>query len=93
MGDFIKKLNEYGIPLPLLRINGAATLTGTMVVITFIIAVGGEFVKLSKVLGEIDLTQANYLFLICIGNYAHKKMLLNGKDKTVTVEKGNDDNG
>ena len=83
--EFIKKLNEYGIPLPLLRIDGAPSLTANMVVISFITCIVGQFAKLTKVLGDIDMTQANYLLVICLANYAHKRMVVN-KDKTVTIE-------
>lgn len=89
--DFIKRLNEYGVPLPLFRIDGKASLTGTMVAISFAFALFGEFAKLSKLFGEIDLTQANYLFLICLGNYAHKRIVADPNKKTITLEEGKTD--
>ena len=37
---FVAKLNEQGIPLPMVRINGQASVTGTLVVISsFLMAV------------------------------------------------------
>src|SRR5690606_13172003 len=67
--NFINAMNERGIPLPMLRINGKATFTGTMTFIAFNTALLGQIGKVTKVIGEVDLTQANYLFLICLGAY------------------------
>lgn len=78
-------LNKKGIPLPLIRINGAPTFTGTMTFISFNTALLGQIGKVTKLLGEVDLTQANYLFLICLGAYLGNKTI-NTDGKTVKVE-------
>lgn len=72
--NFINAMNERGIPLPMLRINGKATFTGTMTFIAFNTALLGQIGKVTKVIGEVDLTQANYLFLICLGAYLGRRM-------------------
>ena len=72
-------MNDRGIPIPLLRINGKATFTGTMTAISFATALAGQFGKFAGFLGGVDLTQANYLFLICLGAYLGRKMQ-GGKD-------------
>ena len=86
--QFIQKINERGIPLPLLRINGVPTFTGTMTFICFNTCLLGQFIKVAKVLGEIDLTQANYLFLMCLGTYLGRRMQTSGKQ----IELEKDDN-
>lgn len=79
LAKFIEDLNKKGIPVPLVRLNGKPTLTGTMTVLSFTTALLGQLGKISNVLGEVDLTQANYLFLICLGAYLGNKKIV-GKD-------------
>ena len=71
-------MNEKGIPIPLASINGKATFTGTLALISFATALLGQIGKLTKYLGEVDLTQANYLFLITLSAYLGNKVV--GKD-------------
>jgi hypothetical protein len=78
--EFIKKLNDAGIPLPMIRIDGKATFTGTMTFISFNTALLGQIGKVTNLLGPVDLTQANYLFLICLGAYLGRK-IQGSKDK------------
>lgn len=78
-------MNNKGIPLPLFKINGKATFTGTMTFIAFNTALLGQIGKVTKALGEVDLTQANYLFLICLGAYLGNKKL-SSDGKTVAIE-------
>jgi hypothetical protein len=84
--NLMNKLNEMGIPIPLIRLNGAPTLTGTMVVISFNTALLGQIGKISNLFGAIDLTQANYLFGICLAAYLGRKMQGNGKEITIDKE-------
>ncbi len=72
--QLIQKMNEAGIPLPLFRINGAATLTGTMVVMSFTSALLGQIGKVTKLIGDVDLTQANYLVIITLGAYLGRRI-------------------
>jgi uncharacterized membrane protein YfcA len=82
----IQKLNEYGVPLPLIRINGYPTFTGTMVFISFNTALLGQIGKVTNLLGAVDLTQANYLFGICLAAYLGRKLQSNGSTKSLDME-------
>lgn len=86
--EFVKTLNEYGVPLPMLRIDGKPTFTGTMVFISFNTALLGQIGKVTNLLGPVDLTQANYLFLIALGAYLGRK-IQGSKDK-VEIESTQD---
>lgn len=81
----VNKLNEYGVPLPLIRVDGKPTLTGTMVFLSFNNALLGQIGKLAGFLGGIDLTQANYLFGICLAAYLGRKMQSNGATKSLDM--------
>lgn len=86
--ELIQKMNAQGIPLPLFRINGVATLTGTMVVLSFTSALLGQIGKITNLIGDVDLANANYLVIISLGAYLGRRMsgskdnaALDGKDK------------
>lgn len=81
--DFIKKMNDAGVPLPLLKVNGQASFTATMTFLSFNTALLGQIGKVTNFLGPVDLTQANYLFLICLGAYLGRRLQTNGKDMTL----------
>jgi hypothetical protein len=87
--SFIEKLNRSGIPLPMIRDpktkEGSVTLT--LVFISFNTALIGQIGKVAGVLGGVDLTQANYLFLMCLGAYLGRKM--QGDGKKVEIEGDN----
>lgn len=86
--EFIQKLNESGVPLPMVKIDGKPTFTGTMTFISFNTALLGQLGKVSHILGDVDLTQANYLFMICLGAYLGRKMQKNSKgDVSIAGEK------
>lgn len=95
--DFIKKLNEYGVPLPLLHDpkTGRGSVSLTMMFISFNVVVVGLIGKYAKMLEGIDLTQAMYLFLTTSGLYLGRKMQFDGKSTTVsddTTKENNDKN-
>jgi uncharacterized membrane protein YfcA len=75
----IAKMNEYGIPLPMLRIDGKPSITATFAFISFNTALFGQIGKVAKVLGDVDLNAANYLFFGCLFAYLGRRM---------TAEKG-----
>jgi hypothetical protein len=83
------KANEYGINIPLLRDPNAdaPSVTMTMMVIAFTIAALGLIGKFTKVLGEIDTSGANYLFLTTAGLYLGRKMSSDSSKKTVDIDK------
>jgi uncharacterized membrane protein YfcA len=70
----IQKMNEQGVPLPLLRINGAPTVTGTMAVISFTTALLGQIGKVTNLIGDVDLNNANYLVIITLGAYLGRRI-------------------
>lgn len=89
--ELIQKMNAQGIPLPLFRINGVATLTGTMVVLSFTSALLGQIGKITNLIGNVDLANANYLVIITLGAYLGRRMTgskenpsLEAKDKEGT---------
>jgi hypothetical protein len=85
--QWIKAMNEAGVPLPMIRESGRATLTGTMTFLSFNTALLGQLGKFANLVGDVDLTQANYLFGICLAAYLGRKMQGNGTTKELTVEK------
>jgi hypothetical protein len=96
MGNLIEKLksliaalNEKGVPLPMIRDprTGISSVTLTMTFISFNTALLGQIGKIANLLGDVDLTQANYLFLMCLGAYLGRRMQGNGSTKEVIIEK------
>lgn len=87
--EFVNSLNQKGLPLPMLRDpkTGQASVTLTMVFISFNTALLGQIGKVAKLIGEVDLSQANYLFLMCLGAYLGRKMQGSGDTKKVDMEK------
>ena len=86
--SFIKKLNDAGVPIPLIRLNGTPTFTGTMTFISFNTALLGQIGKIGNIIGTVDLTQANYLFLICLGAYLGRRI----QDKQIAPPENNSTN-
>jgi uncharacterized membrane protein YfcA len=72
--EFINKLNSSGIPLPLIRLDGKPTFTGTLAFISFNTALLGQIGKVTKVVGDVDLSAASYLFLMCLGAYLGRRI-------------------
>lgn len=91
MIEKIKKIltfmNEKGIPLPMIKADGKASFTATMTFISFNTALFGQIGKVTKFIGEVDLSQANYLFLICLGAYLGRRMQKDDKGVVVLDEK------
>ena len=77
------RLNSYGIPVPLIRVNGIPSFTATLTLISFLTALLGQIGKITNILGPIDLTQANYLFGICLAAYLGRR--IQGDGKTVQI--------
>lgn len=84
----ILKMNELGIPIPVMRdpATGKGSVTLTMTFISFNTALLGQAGKLAGLLGGIDLSQANYLFLMCLGAYLGRRMQGNSATKEVKME-------
>jgi len=82
----IVKINEFGIPLPLIRINGYPTFTGTLTLISFIVALLGPIGKITNLVGPVDTSQSNYLFLMCLGAYLGRRIQGNAITKETSLE-------
>lgn len=89
MKDFIKKMNEQGIPLPMIRVDGKPSITATFAFIAFNTALFGQIGKFAKLVGTIDLDSANYLFFGSLAAYLGRRMTgskssaeMSGEEKT-----------
>lgn len=89
MKSVVEKFNKFGIPLPMIRDpkTGEGSVTLTLVFISFNTALVGQVGKIAGVLGGIDLAQANYLFLMCLGAYLGRKMQGDGKKVDIEGDK------
>lgn len=76
---FFRRLNEAGIPLPMIRVDGKPSITATFAFISFNTALLGQIGKVTKLLGPVDLTSANYLFFGCLAAYLGRRMTGDGK--------------
>lgn len=74
MKEFIRKMNEHGIPLPVFRVDGKPSLTATFCIISFLTALFGQLGKFAKITGIVDLDSANYLFFGCLAAYIGRRM-------------------
>lgn len=103
--DFVAKMNEQGIPLPMLRTNGKASVTGTMVIISFalcvlptLIMIGTVITKLTGIFTLNDGNQAQLmnafsssiqLLIASLGAYLGRG-IQRGADGKVIVEKSSE---
>ena len=78
-------MNEAGIPLPMIRVEGRPSITATFAFISFNTALFGQFGKFAKLTGTIDLDAANYLFFGCLAAYLGRRM--SGDGKNITIDK------
>lgn len=78
--DFIKKLNENGVPLPMLRVDGKPSITATFAFIAFNTALLGQIGKISNFFGTVDLDSANYLFFGCLAAYLGRRWTNGNKE-------------
>jgi hypothetical protein len=82
--ELVRFLNDKGIPLPMIRIDGKASFTGTLTFLSFTTALFGQIGKVAQVLGEVDLSEARNLFIVALS--AHLGILvpqlLTSKTKT-----------
>ncbi len=84
--ELLNKLNSAGVPLPMFRdpITGKASVTLTMMILSFNTALLGQLGKFSKILGETDMTSAMSLFVATSALYLGRKLQSDGK--TINVE-------
>lgn len=72
--ELFKCMNEKGIPLPMVRVDGKPSITATFAFISFNTALLGQIGKVTNVLGIVDLDAANYLFFGCLFAYLGRRM-------------------
>ena len=78
--EIFRKMNEYGIPLPMIRVDKKPSITATFAFISFNTALLGQIGKVTKILGNVDLDAANYLFFGCLFAYVGRRITTdNGK--------------
>jgi uncharacterized membrane protein YfcA len=85
--NFINSLNEKGIPVPMLRDprTGQASLTATLVFLSFNTALLGQIGKVTNLFGPVDLVQANYLLMLSLGAYLGRRIQANSATKTTDL--------
>lgn len=71
--EIVRGANERGIPLPLIRIDGKPTFSGTLTFISFNIWVISVIGKLAGSLGGMNPDQCLNMFLACAGLYWGRK--------------------
>lgn len=81
--QIFRRMNEAGIPLPMIRVDGKPSITATFAFISFNTALFGQFGKFAKLTGTIDLDSANYLFFGCLAAYLGRRMTSDGKNTTL----------
>lgn len=71
---FIQKMNENGVPLPILRdANGKGSYTLTMYVISFTLCAIALIGKLAGFLGGVNFSECLSLYMACSGAYLGRK--------------------
>lgn len=73
---FVERMNSLGVPLPMVRDpkTGAGSVSLTMVVVSFFVAVMGLIGKISKFLGDVDMSQTLWLLTISSSLYFGRKL-------------------
>ncbi len=79
MKNFIKQMNEKGIPIPMIRVNGSPSITATFAFISFNTALFGQIGKVTSLVGNVDLDAANYLFFGCLFAYLGRRFTAGNK--------------
>lgn len=84
--ELFRKMNEKGIPLPMIRIDGKPSITATFCFISFNTALLGQIGKVTNIIGGVDLSAANYLFFGCLAAYLGRRMTGDGKKVEISTE-------
>ena len=82
---FFSKLNEKGIPIPMIRDpkNGRGSITITMFWVSFNIAILTLAGKVTQVIGDIDYSNVLWLLGLTGGMYLGRKIQGDGKKLTI----------
>jgi hypothetical protein len=91
--EFFRRANDKGIPTPMLRDpeTDQASVSLTMLFISFNTVLIGLVGKFAGLLGGINLEQAIYFFMVCCGLYFGRKVT-SSKNGTNLEQKENKDN-
>jgi hypothetical protein len=100
--SIVLKMNEQGIPIPMVRVNGAASVTGTMVIVSFFLCMVPSIMMIATVIAKLggffEITKANedqlmnafsasiQLLIASLGGYLGRGMQ-RGADGKVILEK------
>lgn len=98
--DLLKKLsevvksqinngNEKGIPVPLVRDpkNGRGSVSLTLTFLSFNLCLFGTVAKITNLIGEVDMTNALWLFGICASLYFGRKLQIGDLSLQQTEDK------
>lgn len=91
--ELILKMNDAGIPVPLLRDpdKDGPSITFTFFYLSGMLALASLIGKFTKVFGEIDVSGSVYLFISAAGIYTARKMTSDGKTVTIEQEKNKEE--
>lgn len=80
--EAFRKMNELGLPFPMARDpkTGKASVTLTMMLLSFNTALLGQLGKFTNLLGNVDMTSAMSLFVATSALYLGRKMQNDNKD-------------
>lgn len=82
---FVNDMNAKGIPIPLVRVDGKASLSASLVVASFTIWVVSIMGKAAGALGGMDSAACFQMFIACGGLYWGRKFQRDEKG-AVTLE-------
>lgn len=90
--DVIEKGNTLGIPLPMVKDpkSGKGSVSLTLVFLSFNLVFFGLIGKVTRLIGDVDMTNALWLFGICTSLYFGRNIKKDGAKIEVT---GKDENG
>ena len=86
--QFLNKLNQQGIPIPLLKDpkTSVASVSFSLLVLSSLIVVIGLLGKMAKFFGGVDITQSIYWWGGCAALYANRTWNVTGKDENAVEE-------
>lgn len=100
--NLVNSMNEKGIPIPMVRVNGKASVTGTMVIVSFFLCTVPTLLMIATVIAKLgglfEITKANedqlmnafssaiQLLIASLGGYLGRGMQ-RGSDGKVSIDK------
>lgn len=83
--SLVVSANENGVPLPMIRVNGKASITATMMFLSFNVWLVSVVGKAAGALGGMDSGACLQMFITTAGLYLGRN-LQRGSDGSLTVE-------